>query len=179
MFENLYENVGAKIKGLAKWIFFLEALSAVISGIVLLAEGEAWFGLLTLVLGPVIALASSWLLYAFGQLTEDTHEMKSQAEKIENLEKQVRIIAQPIALETEEKNKRMAEEEAKREAERKAKREEERKARSERNPQTAPAAEKATFAQTEKGTIVCAQCHTEQPAKRRVCWSCGAKFEIE
>ena len=67
MFEKLYENVGAKIKGLAKWIFFLEALSAVISGIALLADGEVWFGLLTLVLGPVVALASSWLLYAFGQ----------------------------------------------------------------------------------------------------------------
>ena len=108
MFEKLYENVGAKIKGLAKWIFFLEALSAVISGIALLADGEVWFGLLTLVLGPVVALASSWLLYAFGQLTEDTHDVRSQAERIENIEKQVQIMAQPIALEAEEKNKRMA-----------------------------------------------------------------------
>ena len=179
MFENLYENVGAKIKGLAKWIFFLEALSAVISGIALLADGEVWFGLLTLVLGPVVALASSWLLYAFGQLTEDTHDMRSQAERIENIEKQVQIMAQPIALEAEEKNKRMAEEKAKRDAEQKAKREEERKARTESTPQSTPTAEKASFAPTEKGTIICAQCHTEQPAKRRVCWSCGAKFETE
>ena len=42
--------------------------------------------------------------------------------------------------------------------------------------ETATIAEATNFIETEKGTIVCSHCKTEQNAGRRVCWNCGAKF---
>jgi hypothetical protein len=34
MLEKLYENIGEKIKNWAMWLFILEAISAVVGGIV-------------------------------------------------------------------------------------------------------------------------------------------------
>ena len=71
MLDNLYDNIGGKIKNWAKWMFILEAFSAFIGGIILMAEEEFLYGLLCLIIGPIIAFVSTWLLYAFGEITED------------------------------------------------------------------------------------------------------------
>ena len=68
----MYDNIGGKIKGLAKIIFIIEAVGAIITGIALLITGVALFGLLILVCGPLVAWVSSWILYAFGELVETT-----------------------------------------------------------------------------------------------------------
>lgn len=74
--DSLYTDIGKKIKRWAKWLFIIGAAAAVISGISVLfaAEngGEVVTALLTLVLGPVVAWVSSWLLYAFGELVDKT-----------------------------------------------------------------------------------------------------------
>ena len=69
-----YDNIGGKIKGWAKWMFAIEAIAAVISGFVLMAEDEDMIlvGLLIVVLGPIVAWVSSWLLYGYGQLIENS-----------------------------------------------------------------------------------------------------------
>ncbi len=74
MFESLYSNIGGKIKNWAMWIFVVEAIGAVAGALVLLFQGDEFIitGLLTIVLGPIIAWVSSWLLYAFGELVEKT-----------------------------------------------------------------------------------------------------------
>ena len=74
LLDELYENIGKKIKKWAKWIFILEAIAAIISGLGLLFAGEdTWlFGLLDIILGPSVALVSTWLLYGFGELIEKT-----------------------------------------------------------------------------------------------------------
>lgn len=93
MLENLYADIGGKIKNWAKWVFIVESVSAIVSGIVLLSEeydNEA-MGLLVIVLGPFVAWVSSWLLYAFGQLVEDIHELRDM-EKSKNKAKQETII---------------------------------------------------------------------------------------
>ena len=73
--DNLYENIGGKIKNWAKWIFIVEAIGAVIGGIVYFVENDlddGWIGVLIIFLGPVAAWVSSWLLYAFGELVENS-----------------------------------------------------------------------------------------------------------
>jgi hypothetical protein len=72
---GLYSDIVKKIKGWAKWIFIIEALCAVIGGIVLLVSGEESLliiGIITIIAGPFIALVSTWILYGFGELIDKT-----------------------------------------------------------------------------------------------------------
>ena len=108
MFDNLYDNIGAKIKNWAKWIFIIEAISAIIGGIGLMANDAAFIGFIVLICGPLVAWVSSWLLYAFGELVEDVHAIRNK----EGTTADVRI-----KREEEERAKREAEERAKREVE--------------------------------------------------------------
>lgn len=70
----MYDNIGGKIKGLAKVGFIVEAIAAVITGIALMASDEDLIpiGLLVMLLGPIVAWVSSWLLYGFGELVDKT-----------------------------------------------------------------------------------------------------------
>ena len=82
MLDSLYEDIGTKIKGWAKVIFVVEALGAIITGIVLMCD-EAFFpGLLTALLGPVVAWVSSWILYGFGELIEKTVDNEANTRKM-------------------------------------------------------------------------------------------------
>ena len=60
MLDNLYENIGGKIKNWAKWIFIIEAIGAIITGLVLLCTDEdlILYGLLTAICGPFVAWVS-------------------------------------------------------------------------------------------------------------------------
>ena len=84
MLDNLYENIGSKIKNWAKWIFVIEAIGAVITGLVLLFTDEdlILYGLLTLVCGPIVAYIGSWILYAFGELIEKTADNENNTRQI-------------------------------------------------------------------------------------------------
>ncbi len=70
----MYDNIGDKIKGLAKWTFIVEAIGAIITGISLMATDEdlILIGLLVMICSPIIAWVSSWLLYGYGQLIENS-----------------------------------------------------------------------------------------------------------
>ena len=74
----MYDNIGEKIKGLAIAFFIVEAIAAVIAGIALMAIDEdlILFGALTLIVGPVVAWVSSWLLYGFGELIDKTCDIE-------------------------------------------------------------------------------------------------------
>ena len=67
----MYNNIGGKIKFLAKWTFIVEAIASIITGIILMAGGGILFILLCFI-GPIVAWVSSWILYALGELVEDT-----------------------------------------------------------------------------------------------------------
>ena len=75
----MYNNIGGKIKGLAKGFFFIEALASIIGGIALILEShrddEIFIGVIIIIAGPIIAWISSWFLYAFGELVEKTCEI--------------------------------------------------------------------------------------------------------
>jgi hypothetical protein len=70
----MYDNIGGKIKGLAKAGFIVEAIVAVITGIALMASDDDLIivGVLVLLLGPIVAWVSSWLLYGFGEIIDKT-----------------------------------------------------------------------------------------------------------
>ena len=70
----MYDNIGEKIKGLAKASFIVAAIAEVITGIALMATDEdlILYGFLVIVVGPIVAWFSSWLLYGFGQLIENS-----------------------------------------------------------------------------------------------------------
>ena len=70
----MYDNIGGKIKGLAKASFIVAAIAEAITGIALMASDEdlILYGLLVLIAGPIITWVSSWLLYGFGQLIENS-----------------------------------------------------------------------------------------------------------
>lgn len=71
MLDSLYENIGGKIKSWAKWIFIVEAIGSIIAGIVLAAEEDILY-IFIAIIGPFIAWVSSWILYAFGELVENS-----------------------------------------------------------------------------------------------------------
>ena len=72
----MYDNIGDKLQGLAIFTFVVETLGFIITGFVLLGNDyEA--GFLFLFCGPLVALVSSWILYAFGQLVEDVHAIRT------------------------------------------------------------------------------------------------------
>ena len=74
--DDLYIDIGKKIKGWAKWIFIVGVIVSVIGavGMLLAAEDGLVFaiGLLALIIGPLVAWVSSWIIYAFGELVEKT-----------------------------------------------------------------------------------------------------------
>lgn len=123
MIEKLYSDIGVKIKGWAIGIFIVEAIGAIITGIVLLADELIVPGLLTIFCGPIVALISTWLLYAFGQLVDDTHAIRNQDKIVSDISKNLQTIAQPMIEEANKKARCVAEEQAIRQAETIAKRE--------------------------------------------------------
>ncbi len=82
--NDLYIDIGKKIKNLAKWTFIVEAIGAIITGLVLLFTDEdlILYGLLTLICGPIIAYVGSWILYAFGELVDKTSENEKNTRNI-------------------------------------------------------------------------------------------------
>ena len=73
----MYDNIGGKIKGLAKAACIIEAIAAVITGIALSVSDDALVvgGLIIMIAGPFVAWVFSWLLYGYGELIEKTCEI--------------------------------------------------------------------------------------------------------
>ena len=95
----MYDNIGGKIKGLAKGTFIVETIAAIIGGIVLLVDEFIGLGLLTLFCGPVVAWVSSWLLYGFGELICETSEAK---EELMEINRNIYIMAEPMIAKKDE-----------------------------------------------------------------------------
>ena len=78
-FDRLYENIGNKIKNLAIAFFIVQAIGAIITGLILLIDSgfeDAWWALFIILLGPVVAFVDSWLLYGFGEIVYKLTEIE-------------------------------------------------------------------------------------------------------
>ena len=156
--ENLYVNIGSKLKGVAVTTFILESIAAVISGIALFANDNGLLGFAVIVGGAITALILSWFIYGFGELIDKATENEMNTKTIVELLKggasttpAVQQQQAPIS--------------------------------ASRTAAAAPIMSKedcsdaepiAVTAQDDK--VVCPKCGTQQLACRKVCWSCGQKF---
>lgn len=111
----MYDNIGGKIKGLAKVMCAVGSIAPIIAGIVIISldrYGRSTpIAIAVMVLGIISAWVSTWLLYGFGQLIENSDiiaeeykraNKKATAKKNERIQKQYRkeanvIIANPDA----------------------------------------------------------------------------------
>lgn len=70
----MYDNIGEKIKGLAKFFAIVLGIGlAILGGYIMSIDEELILpGLIVFIVGPLIAWISSWLIYGFGELIEKT-----------------------------------------------------------------------------------------------------------
>ena len=76
----MFDNIGGKIKTLAKVVCWIGIIACIITGIVLIAmdEDSILVGILTAVVGPLLSWVSSFVLYGFGQLVENSDTLVQQ-----------------------------------------------------------------------------------------------------
>lgn len=71
----MFDNIGAKIKMLAKVLCWIGIVASVISGIAIMAgtgSNGVLPGLLTIVLGTLFSWIGSFVLYGFGEMVENS-----------------------------------------------------------------------------------------------------------
>ena len=90
-----YDNIGRKIKNCAKWSFIVAAVTAVIAGFFIMGLDEDMIivGLLVILFGPLLAWVSSWLMYGYGQLIENS-DIIAQAHQRANQKHEKTVHAQ-------------------------------------------------------------------------------------
>lgn len=73
----MFDNIGRKIKALAQVVCWIGIVCSVIYGVVLMTTDEdlVMVGFMVLVMGSVLAWVSSFALYGFGQLIENTDKI--------------------------------------------------------------------------------------------------------
>ena len=176
----MYDNIGGKIKGLARATFIVEVIAAAITWMVLWIETEESWCALILFCGPFVALVSSWLLYGFGEIIDklcdieqNTRGGQSKTQIKETVERAERA----------ERAKREAAQKSKREAEAKAKREAEEKAKHEAAESAKLAAFTRDMANIEYLDITCPNCHEklsfEKGTSKVQCPFCDFEFNID
>ena len=156
--DSLYENIGSKIKGLAKGIFLIESIGSVISGLVFLFEEEALLALLLIFIGPLVAWISSWILYAFGQLVENSDSIAIHTARIPKPGSE--HPSQAVASTTQHPTFQPVSKPV--------------------QPPVVPTPVVATaderVPQINGDDLTCPNCGTVQRSSRHVCWNCGTKF---
>ena len=71
----MYNHIGAKIKGLAKFIAWVGIIFSVLGGVLMMATGEAAGiigGIAVALLGILFSWIGGFLLYGYGQLIDNT-----------------------------------------------------------------------------------------------------------
>ncbi len=66
----MFDNIGGKIKTLAKICSWVIIVSCAITGLVVMFSESFFIGLLTIVLGALIGWISAFMMYGFGELVE-------------------------------------------------------------------------------------------------------------
>ena len=76
----MFTNIGSKIKALAQIVCWAGIIGSVISGIAII-EDAGVLGLMIILLGSLISWISSFAVYGFGQLIENTDKIVSYFEE--------------------------------------------------------------------------------------------------
>ena len=83
----MFENIGGKIKALAKVVTWIGIIGSVLAGIIMISAGSRGSGgtlmvlpgLLMMVIGSLSAWIASFVLYGFGQLIENSDKIASRS----------------------------------------------------------------------------------------------------
>ncbi|WP_294362340.1 SHOCT domain-containing protein [uncultured Clostridium sp.] len=85
MFENMFENIGGKIKTLAKVLCWVGIILSVLIAMILFIEAKEGsyktedlymkLGCIYLIFGPLVSWVSSFFIYGFGELIDRTTEI--------------------------------------------------------------------------------------------------------
>lgn len=91
----MFENIGSKIKTLAQAIAILGSSISIAFGFWFISKGIVSYALIYIFLGPLLSWVSSFALYAFGQLVENSDEtLKVRKKKyLHDREYQSRLVA--------------------------------------------------------------------------------------
>ena len=101
----MYNDIGRKIKLLAKCTFICEAIASVIVAIIMLFGTEEELGIVLLICGPLIAWSSSWVLYGFGELVEKTVIIAHNTKNLSELAYGTRIITNHLQKDSRDTDK--------------------------------------------------------------------------
>lgn len=75
--SGIFANIGSKIKGISKAIFWLNTISCITIGIILFVQDSRYYstgglGVVIILFGPFLAWVASLFSYGFGELIEQT-----------------------------------------------------------------------------------------------------------
>lgn len=70
MFNNLFENIGEKIKNTVKFFAIFGMVISILLGVDIIFEGFIFIGIIVTLLGFLISWMGSWLLYGYGELIQ-------------------------------------------------------------------------------------------------------------
>ena len=76
----MFENIGEKIKMIAKIYFYVCAIASFILGCVMIDETP--LGLVVMVVGVLVSYLSSLVMYAFGELVENSTATRREIKEI-------------------------------------------------------------------------------------------------
>ena len=85
----MFDNIGAKIKGMAKFFCWFGIIASVLFGFGIIAlsnnpyagSGVVVSGIITMVAGAISSWLGSLVLYGFGQLVEDVAALRFRSEE--------------------------------------------------------------------------------------------------
>ena len=79
----MFDNIGGKIKGVAKVTCWIGIIASVISGLVMMIDDEDMIAiaLLTILVGALASWVGSFMVYGFGQLVENSDTLVAQSKQ--------------------------------------------------------------------------------------------------
>lgn len=79
----MYDDIGMKIKGLAKIMFYLESILIMIIALPIAYEADALLlGIIIVIIGMILAWISTFLLYGFGELIDKACDIERNTSKL-------------------------------------------------------------------------------------------------
>ena len=70
--SGMFDNIGRKIKGLAKLICYAGIIVSLYFGCSMIADKRTEYGIIVIVIGAILAWVGSFTLYGFGELVENS-----------------------------------------------------------------------------------------------------------
>ena len=97
---KLFDKMGRRLQGLAQVLLFFGIAASVIGGFVMMGiDGDfVPFGFLEMVVGSIVSLIGSWMLYGFGEIVEAAEKKINEVPAAPIIAPQPNGTAQPVKM---------------------------------------------------------------------------------